>query len=287
MTAAALPRRAARSRRSAMPPIVLPLGRAVGGSTLSTRPPASARRRGARDVGASASGSSELDAAELEPYFRRVERELNVVQTPARARRPQRAVVKRGADGSATRATSSTATCAAASARASATSAARRRPSSTSASPTCRKAWEAGATTYTGTRAQRHRARRRPRARRRGRAPAPAASCGSRATRVVVAAGTMHTPLLLRAQRARRHVRPARPQPLASTRRPACARFRRARSTWAGVPQSYYIDEFANEGIMLEGAAGPPDYARHLAAVLRRAPPRVDGLASATCRSSG
>jgi choline dehydrogenase-like flavoprotein len=28
---------------------------------------------------------------------------------------------------------------------------------------------------------------------------------------------------------------------------------------WSGVPQSYYIDEFANEGIMLEGAAGTPD----------------------------
>ena len=28
-----------------------------------------------------------------------------------------------------------------------------------------------------------------------------------------------------------------------------------------GVPQSFFIDEFADEGIMLEGAAGPPDYA--------------------------
>jgi choline dehydrogenase-like flavoprotein len=28
-----------------------------------------------------------------------------------------------------------------------------------------------------------------------------------------------------------------------------------------GVPQSYFIDEFADEGIMFEGAAGPPDYA--------------------------
>ena len=27
-----------------------------------------------------------------------------------------------------------------------------------------------------------------------------------------------------------------------------------------GVPQSYYVDEFADEGIMFEGAAGPPDY---------------------------
>ena len=29
---------------------------------------------------------------------------------------------------------------------------------------------------------------------------------------------------------------------------------------WRGVPQTYYIDEFADEGIMFEGAAGPPDY---------------------------
>ena len=27
-----------------------------------------------------------------------------------------------------------------------------------------------------------------------------------------------------------------------------------------GVPQSYFVDEFASEGIMLEGIAGPPDY---------------------------
>jgi choline dehydrogenase-like flavoprotein len=29
---------------------------------------------------------------------------------------------------------------------------------------------------------------------------------------------------------------------------------------WTGVPQSYFIDEFADEGIMLEGAAGTPDW---------------------------
>jgi choline dehydrogenase-like flavoprotein len=28
-----------------------------------------------------------------------------------------------------------------------------------------------------------------------------------------------------------------------------------------GVPQSFYVDEFADEGIMFEGAAGPPAYA--------------------------
>ena len=30
-----------------------------------------------------------------------------------------------------------------------------------------------------------------------------------------------------------------------------------------GVPQSYYVDEFAADGIMLEGIAGPPDYLAH------------------------
>jgi choline dehydrogenase-like flavoprotein len=29
---------------------------------------------------------------------------------------------------------------------------------------------------------------------------------------------------------------------------------------WEGVPQSYYIDEFAGQGVMLEGIAGPPDH---------------------------
>src|SRR5204863_342830 len=30
---------------------------------------------------------------------------------------------------------------------------------------------------------------------------------------------------------------------------------------WVGVPQSYYIDELAADGIMFEGIAGPPDQA--------------------------
>jgi choline dehydrogenase-like flavoprotein len=29
---------------------------------------------------------------------------------------------------------------------------------------------------------------------------------------------------------------------------------------WDGVPQSYYVDALADEGIMLEGIAGPPDH---------------------------
>ena len=36
-----------------------------------------------------------------------------------------------------------------------------------------------------------------------------------------------------------------------------------------GVPQSFYIDEFAAEGIMFEGVAGPPDYVGDVAAAAR------------------
>ena len=37
-----------------------------------------------------------------------------------------------------------------------------------------------------------------------------------------------------------------------------------------GVPQSYCVDEFAAEGIMLEGIAGPPDYLAMAVPVRRR-----------------
>lgn len=78
------------------------------------------------------------------------------------------------------------------------------------------------------------------------------------APQVVLAAGTLHTPLLLAASgianpHLGRHL----------TIHPATA-------AWGimdevvdmarGVPQSYGIDEFADQGLMLEGIAGPPDY---------------------------
>ena len=39
---------------------------------------------------------------------------------------------------------------------------------------------------------------------------------------------------------------------------------------WHGVPQSYYIDEFADEGVMFEGAAGPPGLRRDVDSALGR-----------------
>lgn len=81
-----------------------------------------------------------------------------------------------------------------------------------------------------------------------------------RADRVIVAAGTLHTPGLL----------------AASGLGLDCGRLGHnlsihpATAVWArmdetvdmarGVPQSYFVDQFSGEGIMLEGVAGPPDY---------------------------
>ena len=49
----------------------------------------------------------------------------------------------------------------------------------------------------------------------------------------------------------------------------ACAVFDEVVDMGRGVPQSYYVDEFAGDGFMFEGIAGPPDYVA-LAAPLRR-----------------
>src|SRR3954452_12442423 len=79
-------------------PIVLPLGSGVGGTTLvnsgtcfRTPPPV-------LDMWRERFGLEELSAEELDPFFRRVERELNVVQVPAEIAGRNAEVVKRGAD---------------------------------------------------------------------------------------------------------------------------------------------------------------------------------------------
>ncbi len=82
-----------------------------------------------------------------------------------------------------------------------------------------------------------------------------------RAPRVVVAAGTVHTPgLLARSGLAGASGQLGRNLAL----HPATAAFALMdeRVDMArGVPQSFYVDEFAREGIIFEGVAGPPAYA--------------------------
>ena len=76
---------------------------------------------------------------------------------------------------------------------------------------------------------------------------------------VVLAAGTIHSPLFLRRQRlddsSGQIGRNLSLHPATGVR----ALFDERIDMWQGVPQSYFIDEFAGEGIMLEGAAGTPD----------------------------
>jgi choline dehydrogenase-like flavoprotein len=78
---------------------------------------------------------------------------------------------------------------------------------------------------------------------------------------VAIAAGTIHTPALL----ARSGLAGGSGELGRNlTVHPATGAFARMEEVVdmsRGVPQSFYIDEFADQGIMFEGAAGPPAYA--------------------------
>ena len=77
---------------------------------------------------------------------------------------------------------------------------------------------------------------------------------------MIVAAGTIHTPALL----ARSGLGGGSGQLGRNlSLHPATAAIARMEHTVdmaQGVPQSFYVDEFATEGIMFEGIAGPPSY---------------------------
>jgi choline dehydrogenase-like flavoprotein len=241
------------------PPILLPLGRSVGGTTLVNsgtcfRTPTAVLELWAREFGLEA-----LTPDALEPFFRRVERILNVAQVPPELAGNNALVVKRGAEALGwsgdfiyrnVRGCVGSGVCA-------------------FGCPTSAKqhtgityvplAWEAGATTYAGCRARRLLVER-------GRAIGVEASTAAggvlrvRADLVVVACGAVHTPLLL----ARNGLGAGSGQlgrnlaihPATAVR----ALFYEEIDMARGVPQSYFVDEFAAERIMFEGAGGPPDY---------------------------
>ena len=241
-------------------PIILPLGRSVGGTTLinsgtSFRTPTPVLEMWGERFGLDAMGPADLD-----PYFRRVERIQNVVQVPAEYAGRNAHIVKRGAELLGwsgdfvyrnVRGCVGSGIC-------------------TFGCPTSAKqhvgltyvprAWEAGATTYTGCRATRlHVEGGRVRA-------VEATTTGGARLRVecdtaVVATGAIATPLFLRRQRlggdSGELGRNLSIHPATGVRALMDEHVDMAK----GVPQSYFIDEFADEGIMFEGAAGPPDYA--------------------------
>jgi choline dehydrogenase-like flavoprotein len=242
------------------PPIVLPLGRAVGGTTLvnsgtcfRTPPHVLARWRGEL-------GLEGLDELTLEPFFRRVERTLSVTKVTPELAGENAAVVRRGAERlgySGDFLHRNAHGCVGSGVCAFGCPSGAKQHVGITYVP---RAWAAGATTFTGVRAERVEVRR-------GRASAVVGRTSAGGTLrvdcdvVVVACGAIHTPLFLQRQglgaRSGQLGRNLAIHPASGIR----AFMDEEVDMWRGVPQSYYVDEFAPEGIMFEGAAGPPDYA--------------------------
>jgi choline dehydrogenase-like flavoprotein len=240
-------------------PIVLPLGCTVGGTTTINsgtcfRTPDAVLDRWSREF-----GLEELNAEALDPYFARVERELSVGQVPAELAGRNALVVKRGAEalgwsGDFLRRNARGCVGSGVCAFGCPTSAKQHTGLTHLA-----RAWDAGATTFSECRAERIVIDR-------GRARAvEARTAGGGLLRVecdlvVVACGSIHTPLFLRRQGlggdSGELGRNLSIHPATAVR----AMFDEEIDMARGVPQSYYIDEFADERIMFEGAAGPPDY---------------------------
>jgi choline dehydrogenase-like flavoprotein len=231
------------------PPIVLPLGRGVGGTTLINsgtcfRTPPEVLERWRADHGL------ELD---LEAEFALVEDAIGVREVPPELAGRNATLVKEAADR-----LGISAGYLKRNARGCIGSGVCAFGCPTGAKQHAGQVWipratAAGAALHTNARAQRILVER---GRVRG---VQTRSLRVQADRVIVAAGTLLTPLLLRANRigasSGQLGRNLTIHPASAAR----ALYDEEIDPWAGVPQSVYVDELASEGIMLEGIAGPPD----------------------------
>ncbi len=240
-------------------PIVLPLGKAVGGTTLVNsgtcfRTPDRVLERWGAEHGLEA-----LSPDRMRAHFEHVERETGVAKVPPELAGRNAQVVKRGAD-----ALGWSGDYLERNARGCVGSGVCAFGCPTGAKQHAGQVWidaaeRAGARTVTGARARKIETRK-------GRARAVHAqredgsSLEVRADTTVVACGAVHTPMLLRGNRlgaiSGELGRNLAIHPCTAVR----AVFDEDVGMADGVPQSYYVDEFASEGIMFEGAAGPPDY---------------------------
>jgi len=240
-------------------PILLPLGRGVGGTTLVNSATCFRTPRAVLEMWGRRFGLEQLTEQALDPFFRRVEREINVAQVPAELAGRNALVVRRGAEAldwsgdfiyRNVRGCVGSGVC-------------------NFGCPTSAKqhvgityvprAWEAGATTYTNCRVREINVRA-------GHVLGVSARTAAgrrlevRADLVVLAAGAIHTPLLLQRQGLKSLTDQLGANLSIHPATAVRAIFEEEIDMGKGVPQSYYIDEFADEGIMLEGAGGPPDY---------------------------
>jgi choline dehydrogenase-like flavoprotein len=238
------------------PPIVLPLGRAVGGTTLVNsgtcfRTPDAVLARWRDEL--------DLDVEGMDAYFDRVEETIGVSEVPPELAGHNARLAKRGADAIGwsggylrrnARGCVGSGVCAFGCPRG-----AKQHAGITYVTA----ALEAGATLVTGVRVRRieHAG---------GRATGVSATTAGGGTlhvdadTVVLSAGTIHTPGLLGASGLGhesgdlgRHlsIHPATA---------VWALFEEEVHLAQGVPQSYCVDEFADRGVMLETVGGPPDY---------------------------
>ncbi len=241
------------------PPILLPVGRGLGGTTLVNsgtcfRTPAHVLERWAREF------ALDLDEASLAPCFERVESALSVAEVAPDLAGENAAVARRGAErlgwshGYLRR---NARGCVGSGVCAFGCPTSAKQHTGITYIPRARAA---GARIVTGADVKRVIVRS-------GRAvgvEAHVAGRGSvevRAPVVALACGTIHTPVLLDRSRV--------PDPSGERGRnlslhPATAAFALMDDVVdmaRGVPQSFFVDEFAREGVMLEGVAGPPAYA--------------------------
>lgn len=240
-------------------PIVLPLGRGVGGTTMINSGTCFRTPDAVLAMWRERFGLDGLGPEELAPCFARVEREIGVGQVTADIAGHNAAVVKRGAERmgwSVDYLYRNARGCVGSGVCCFGCPAAAKQHVGISYVP---RAWANGAVTFTGTTAHGFQ-------RRGNRVTGVLARTAAggrlrvRCDRVVVAGGAIGTPLLL--QRARvtgvsgQLGRNLSLHPATGVK----AMMDEDVDMAVGVPQSLYIDEFAAEGIMFEGAAGPPDY---------------------------
>ena len=239
-------------------PIILPLGKGIGGTTMINSGTCFRTPDPVLEMWGERFGLDGL--AELDPYFRRVERELNVVQVPEDRAGRNALIAKRGADALGWRGDfiwRNARGCVGSGVCSFGCPTSAKQHVGLSYVP---RAWAAGATTFTECRADRieHDGRR-------AQAVVATAAGGGQVrvacSHLVVACGAIHTPVFLAKQglgtRSGELGRNLAIHPATAVR----ALFDEEVDMASGVPQSYFVDEFADEGIMLEGAAGPPDYA--------------------------
>ena len=241
-------------------PIVLPLGEGIAGTTLINSGTCFRTPDAILESWGERFGLAGMAPGELDPFFRRVEREIHVAQVPKDLAGNNALVIKRGAEAlgwSGDFLFRNASGCIGSGVCAFGCPTSSKLHMGLTYLP---RAWDAGATTYTGCNAESLDMQG-------GRVHAVEARTGGGAKLriecdiVVVACGALYTPPFLRKNKlggaSGELGNNLALHPATAVR----ARFAEEINMARGVPQSYYVDEFADEGIMFEGAAGPPDYA--------------------------